>query len=41
MLNLSFDNELLIKGSEEHVSPISEWVKYDERVRMYRAQVYH
>lgn len=42
MLNLSFDNgTLLIKGSEEHVSPISEWVKYDERVKMYRAQAHH
>ena len=35
MLHLSFDNgTLLVKGDKEDVAPVSEWVKYDERVKM-------
>lgn len=42
MLHLSFDNgTLLIKGTEENIEPVKEWVKYDERVKMYRAQAFH
>jgi superfamily II DNA or RNA helicase len=42
MLHLSFDNgTLLVKGDKEDVAPVSEWVKYDERVKMYRAQALH
>ena len=42
MIHLSFDSgTLIIKGDEESLSSIKHWIKYDERVKMYRAQAYY
>lgn len=42
MIHLSFDSgTIIIKGDEDSLSVIKRWIKYDERVKMYRAQAYH
>ena len=40
-MHLSFDNgTLLIKSSEDKIEPIKDLIKYDERVKCYRAEAY-
>jgi len=42
MIHLSFDSgTLIVKGDDDSLSTIKRWIKYDERVKMYRAQAFH
>lgn len=42
MIHLSFDSgTVIVKGPEESLKPIHRWIKFDDRVKMYRAKACH
>ncbi len=42
MINLSFDSgTLIVQGSEEELTSLKNWLRFDERIKMYRAQALH
>lgn len=42
MIDLSFDSgTIIVKGDESSLAPVKNWLRFDERVKMYRAQACH